>query len=226
MSAATVIPMKISTFRYPGGPLDGRRGVVMAFAIGVDGRWILMDTGIGTGNAELVEVYAPETRPIGAALKSVGVEPAWIEGIVNSHLHFDHCGQNALFPQRPIWVQSSEWAAAQLPDYTIPEWVDFPGARYELIDGQLEVLPGVTVVPTPGHTPGHQSVVVDTPDGPVVLAGQACYAPNEWSRDSPAIDGHTSAWDQPAYRASLDFLRQLDPITCWFAHSCSPWRRT
>jgi N-acyl homoserine lactone hydrolase len=128
----------------------------MAFAIGVEGRWILMDTGIGTGNAELDELYAPQTQPLANVLANANVPLGAIEGVVNSHLHFDHCGQNLLFPNRPIWVQSAEWAAAQVPDYTIPEWVDFPGARYELIDGRLEVLPGISIVPTPGHTPGHQ----------------------------------------------------------------------
>ena len=60
----------------------------------------------------------------------------------------------------PIVVQEVELAAARLPDYTLPELVDAPGLTYEKAAGDVEVFPGVTVIPTPGHTDGHQSVVV------------------------------------------------------------------
>src|SRR3954452_6417050 len=79
--------------------------------------------------------------------------------VINTHLHFDHCGGNRLFPGIPIHVQRLE---VQAP-YDPPEWVDFPGATYVEHDGEAEVLPGIRLLPTPGHTNGHQSVLVDTP---------------------------------------------------------------
>jgi N-acyl homoserine lactone hydrolase len=92
--------------------------------------------------------------------------------VVNTHLHFDHCGGNRLFPGIPIHVQRRELADARTKDdYTVREWVDFPGATYVEHDGEAEILPGVRLLPAPGHTAGHQIVVVETDEGPVVLGG-------------------------------------------------------
>src|SRR5579863_5644543 len=100
--------------------------------------------------------------------------------VINTHLHFDHCGGNRLFRGVPIHVQARELADARADDdYTIPEWVDFEGAAYVEHDGEAEVLPGVRLLPTPGHTRGHQSVLVDTPDGLVVIGGDVAYTFHE-----------------------------------------------
>jgi N-acyl homoserine lactone hydrolase len=69
-------------------------------------------------------------------------------------------------------VQRRELADARTEDdYTVREWVDFPGATYVEHDGEAEILPGVRLLPAPGHTAGHQIVVVETDEGPVVLGG-------------------------------------------------------
>jgi N-acyl homoserine lactone hydrolase len=91
--------------------------------------------------------------------------------VINTHLHFDHCGGNRLFPGVPIHVQRLELQGRHDP----PEWVDFPGATYVEPDGEAEVLPGIRLLPTPGHTRGHRSVLVDTPDGLVVIGGDVAY---------------------------------------------------
>ena len=69
-------------------------------------------------------------------------------------------------------MQRRELADARTEDdYTLREWVDFPGATYVEHDGEAEILPGVRLLPAPGHTAGHQIVVVETDEGPVVLGG-------------------------------------------------------
>jgi len=104
--------------------------------------------------------------------------------VVNTHLHFDHCGGNRLFPGTPLHVQRRELADARAggDEYTIQEWVDFPGASYVEHDGEAELLPGIRLVPTPGHTAGHQSVVVETEEGLVVLGGDVAYSFRELGR--------------------------------------------
>src|SRR5688500_7602444 len=88
---------------------------------------------------------------------------AGIDIVVNTHLHFDHCGGNHLFAGRPIYVQHLELDDARSKDdYTIREWVDAPGVRYVPVDGELELLPRLRLVPAPGHTRGLQVVVVET----------------------------------------------------------------
>ena len=215
--------MELSTFVWPYGPLLGQHGVVVAYAVETDGRWLLFDTGIGAAQSDIAE-YETTTRPIRSALAEAGVPVDEIAAIVNCHLHFDHCGQNAAFPGVPIFAQRAEWAAAHEPEYTIPEWVDFEGADYRLIDGGAHLLPAVSILPTPGHTPGSQSLVIDSPEERVILAGQACFAPDEWSGGG-AGEGRMHAWSEEAYDASIAAMKALEPDVVWFAHARDPWRR-
>ncbi|TMK93976.1 MAG: MBL fold metallo-hydrolase [Actinobacteria bacterium] len=131
--------------------------------------------------------------------------PRDVACVINTHLHFDHCGGNRLFPGLPIYVQRREREAAREPDYTIPEWVEFEGANYVELDGEAEIVPGVRVIPTPGHSPGHQSVLVDTDDGLVVVAGDVAY---RWEDFDAAESG-----------AALQALR---PRRIWLAHETRP----
>ena len=122
---------------------------------------------------------------------------AGIDIVVNTHLHFDHCGGNHLFAGKPIYVQRRELDDARTKDdYTIREWVDPPGVQYVPVDGELELLPGVRLVPAPGHTPGTQVVVVETGGRPIVICGD------------------TAVWfgelDEPHTEGQL-LVRALDP---------------
>ena len=132
---------------------------------------VLVDTGMIDTTPELDEEWQPTPHPLPDELVSR------VAVVVNTHLHFDHCGGNRLFADKPIHVQRRELADARSEeDYTVPEWVDFLGATYVEHDGEAEILPGVRLVPAPGHTAGHQIVVVDTDEGPVVLGGDVGYS--------------------------------------------------
>jgi N-acyl homoserine lactone hydrolase len=218
-----VIPIRASTFEYPDGPRVGERGVVMAFAISRGGRWMLFDTGIGMRHPEIDARFKPSGDSLAALLAEHDIDVADAEAVVNSHLHFDHCGQNALFPRIPIYVQEREWLAASSPDYTVPTWVTFPGATYRRVDGDHDLGDGIRIFATPGHTPGHQSVVVELAEEVVVIAGQACYSPDEWSGKGTDADGAETAWDPASYARSLDRLRSVRPDKVWFGHATDPW---
>ena len=131
---------------------------------------VLVDTGMIDSVPELDEAWKPEPHPLPDELVSR------VALVVNTHLHFDHCGGNRRFPGIPIHVQARELADSRSPDYTVPEWVEFAGATYVEHDGEAEVLPGVRLLPTPGHTAGHQAVLVDTDEGLVVLGGDVAYS--------------------------------------------------
>jgi N-acyl homoserine lactone hydrolase len=129
---------------------------------------VLVDTGM-TGTHPLVE---EDWHPRGYPEQI----PREVVCVINTHLHFDHCGGNHLFAGVPIHVQARELADARSEeDYTVPQWVDFPGATYVEHSGDVDVLPGIRLLPTPGHTAGHQAVLVDTGEGGVVLGGDVAY---------------------------------------------------
>jgi N-acyl homoserine lactone hydrolase len=135
---------------------------------------------------------------------------AGIDIVVNTHLHADHCGGNHLFAGRPIHVQARELADAHLLDgYTIREWVDFDGASYVEHEGEVALLPGIRLLPAPGHTDGHQVVVVETGGRPVVVGGDVAVWLGEF--------------DEPPTEGRLRVLA-LDPELVWLAHEHEPWR--
>jgi N-acyl homoserine lactone hydrolase len=131
-----------------------------------------------------------------------------VAAVINTHLHFDHCGGNRRFAGTPTYVQGAELAAAVEPDYLV-EWVHFDGESYVELDGDAELFDGVSVLFTPGHSPGHQSVVVETVDGLVVLGGDVTYSMRE------LIDGATP---------SIRRIHELRPARVYLAHHEQPWQ--
>lgn len=180
---------------------------------------IVVDTGVGFGNDFIDEVYRPECEQLENTLSAKGVDPTSVIAVVNSHLHFDHCGQNRFLPDVPVYAQRAEWEAAELPRFTIPEWALIDASRRRVLDGDEEIAPGLRVVATPGHTPGHQSVLIDgDPDGPTLVAAQACYTCAEFAAGAPAaVDMHDETW-LDAGIDSLRRLRALHPAVAHFSH--------
>jgi len=210
----------VANFIHPSeSPLAGRPGLVMAYAVCHPDGVLRFDTGIGLGNTEITEWLHARIQRLPSLLRSRGIHPDDVLAIANSHLHFDHCGQNLAFPDRPIYAQADEYEATRAEDYTIPDWVDFPGVRYELIHGERELLPGVRLVPTPGHTPGHQSMLIDGAGTKIAIVGQAAYTRAEWDgSDAPDVSGLHGAWSPEQYRRSRDLLRAFEPDQVLFGH--------
>jgi glyoxylase-like metal-dependent hydrolase (beta-lactamase superfamily II) len=182
---------------------------------------VLVDTGVGGGHARLDVLFSVVHHPLEAALAGVGVELGDVVMVINSHLHFDHCGNNRLFPGLPLVVQQAEYEQVLQPGYTIPEWVDFPGAEWRLVDGEAEVLPGVKVLPTPGHTPGHQSVLVTKADGVEVVAGQAVYDAGELEAEASVEPLGESESAQT--KASARRIKAEAPVAVYFSHGATVW---
>jgi len=216
------LPMGEFTFRDD-DPWPGQTGVVVAYAVRHPGGVFLFDTGIGVGNEEFDAYYMVRARALPDVLDAADIDKAEITAIANCHLHADHSGQNLRFPGVPIYIQPDEWVAAQGPDYTILEWVDFPGATYRPVAGDHEPTPGLRIFATPGHSPGHQSLVVDTPDGPILLAGQAVYSHGEWAGIDGAREGASRAPEGAAYARSVARLRALNPKRVLFGHDREGW---
>jgi N-acyl homoserine lactone hydrolase len=221
-----IVPIPMGEFRFAADePYAGEVGVVIAYAVRHPAGVLLFDTGFGFGNAELDAYYQVRALPIEAALADAGIALDEITAVVNCHLHVDHAGQNGSFPGIPIYVQAAEWEIAHTTDHTILAWIDAPGADYRMVHGDLALFEGIRIVATPGHTPGHQSLVVETPAGVEILAGQAVYSPGEWAGEPGAREGRTRAPDPGAYDRSIERLGALDPVRVWFGHDPTPWSR-
>jgi N-acyl homoserine lactone hydrolase len=187
---------------------------------------VLLDTGIGAGDAETEQWYRPRRVPLPRALATAGASLDDLALVVNCHLHFDHCGGNPLLGSTPILAQRRELAVARAGDYTFTELLDHPGSNYQALDGEAEPLPGVHVIPTPGHVDGHQSVVVLATDGTVVLAGQSHDSASAWSADALAVRARELGHEDPLPEAPvwMDRLLQFDPRRVVFAHDAAVWQ--
>jgi N-acyl homoserine lactone hydrolase len=184
---------------------EGERMPVYVHVIDHHDARVLVDTGMTELHPAVADMD-PRLKP----LSTQDFDLAAIDIVVNTHLHFDHCGGNHLFAGKPIYVQRKELEDARTEDdYTILEWVDAPGVEYLPIDGEIELLPGIRLVPAPGHTQGIQVVVVETGGRPVVIAGDVAVWFGEL--DEPQTEGQR-------------LIRAFDPEMVWLAHVSEPWR--
>jgi N-acyl homoserine lactone hydrolase len=229
MRSVRVRRVDLGYFVRPGSETEtGRPHVepVLGYLIDLPDGALMVDTGMGS-HPEVDAHYQPRRNQLDAALGAAGSRIDDIRWVANCHLHFDHCGGNPALPGRPIFTQRVELETARgSQNYTLPELVDASGLDYEVLDGEAEILPGVVVIPTPGHTDGHQSVVVRCPDGTVIVAGQSHDTATAYARDALAWrahrDGHAhEVADIPTW---LPRLQQFDPAQVVFAHDHSVWR--
>jgi glyoxylase-like metal-dependent hydrolase (beta-lactamase superfamily II) len=170
---------------------------------------VLVDTGtLGSEQALLrqnrILDQPPEMDPV-TALAPFGVGPGDIEIVVNTHLHWDHASGNHRFPRAKIFVQRTEvghsvWPLPEhrrfydkLPGF-IPSWLQ-AWDRIEAVEGDREIAPGITLIFLPGHSPGSQGVLVETANGPFVIAGDNVNSFADWEdRRPPRVITSHSDW--------------------------------
>ena len=152
------------------------------------------------------------------ALKAAGVSVKDVEMVILTHLHWDHAGNCDLFPDARVIVQEAELRYAIAPNrffrrgYLSPEsgWKlppPFVVPNITTVRGEVELAPGVSVVPAPGHTPGSQAVVVQTADGPYCITGDAMMTYDNLKWDTPP--GYHV--DVEASMDSLDLMQRRAP---------------
>jgi glyoxylase-like metal-dependent hydrolase (beta-lactamase superfamily II) len=169
---------------------------------------VLIDTGFGetlggpgpAGELVMGERRLPWLRRHTAiALADHGFEPGDVRYIINTHLG-DHSGDNAAFPEATFIIQRPEADHVRKLPPSNPRRIgwDFPGARIELLAGEdARVLPGLTCLFTPGHTPGHQSVLLEDAGTTTLFVGDAVYTLDFWNDLSVVDEKH------PAYRMQI-----------------------
>ena len=211
------------------------RSPVPAYLIDHPKGRVLFDTGLGERNRREIAARLPaekfglelfEGMDIAARLRSIDVDPASIDWIIASHLHNDHCGGMMFIPNATVIVQSKEWAAAQAcDDPWVYNRIDFDsGHKVKAIDGELDLFGdgSIVVVPTFGHTPGHQSAIVRLESGDVLLAADCCYT--ERNLEERALPGFT--FDKEEGLVTLERLAKLraSGTRIMFGHDTGMWK--
>jgi N-acyl homoserine lactone hydrolase len=163
-------------------------------------------------------------------LESIDRDPAKIDYVINSHLHFDHVGGNGLIPNAAIVVQKREWEAANDPETAAKVGFNKADIAYghpvKQVEGEHDLYGdgSVVTIPTYGHTPGHQSLKVRTDKGEIVLTGDSCYFCRTLrERRLPLA---RFIYDREAMLASLDRLEALEKggAKLIFGHDSDFWK--
>jgi glyoxylase-like metal-dependent hydrolase (beta-lactamase superfamily II) len=163
---------------------------VTAFFVDGGGTRILVDTGMASteisNSLHVKGSLQPDGYAIHDQLKKIGIQPQQIDIIVLTHLHWDHYYNIDKFPNAKLYVQKTEWNFSHNPTptyyriYEHPKWNRTPQyagieQQFELLNGETEILPGISVYPSPGHSVGHQTVVVRTKKGEYHLCGDLVF---------------------------------------------------
>jgi glyoxylase-like metal-dependent hydrolase (beta-lactamase superfamily II) len=187
--------------------------------------YVLLDTGVNPivitdpvsvwgeflTNASMPHVE--DKNDIRVVLKDMGIAFTDVKYVINTHMHHDHLGGNRFFPDATHIVQKDEYRFARYPDdafssrYKLDTDLDGAQLNWQLVEGEAEILPGISLVPTFGHSPGHQSVLLhDLPGiGPLIYCGDAVYLKENWAEDiGPGI-----CWNPPLALASMHKLKQI-----------------
>jgi N-acyl homoserine lactone hydrolase len=192
-----------------------------------DGKNILIDTGlpeiIPEEQAEFVNGHGVLEQ-----LATIGLQPGDIDTVISTHYDFDHSGNHGAFTRAKYFVQRTHYEDAPgNPRYALTrsEW-DQPMERIQLVDGDMELLPGLELIETSGHVPGHQSVLLRLPKtGVVLLTIDAVPFGESFVRDLPD-DGSNP--DAAAIRAStnklLDLVEREQVELVIFGHDPEQWK--
>lgn len=152
-----------------------------------------------------------------SALAALGIAPQDITLTILSHGHIDHVGSLPLFAHAPILMTARERADPRPSYFGTARPMDWPDARYILIDADTPVCHGLTLIPTPGHTPGHLSAILNLPNtGPVTLAADAI------NRASEPAEHFADAEDPAAAKISADRLLAF-PGLLIYGHDPAQW---
>jgi len=187
--------------------------------------YVLVDTGLNPKGIEspedtwgaLAKVIAPhmeECDDIRSSLANLNVHPEQITHVINTHMHFDHIGGNQFFKHSVFVVQKAEYRFAMYPD---SHWVESymqnhynSNFNYQLVEGDCELLPGIDLLYTPGHSPGHQSILITLEDGrKFIISGDAINTVENIKRALPS----GRCWDEQKAIISLQKLLTISRLT-------------
>lgn len=174
---------------------------------------IIVDTGVGDLPEKWTKMYGVEKETsLLDELKTMGISPEDVTMVINTHLHFDHTGYNKAFTNAVTVADEEEIRYANYPDrFQAGAYLrsNLEGLKFKGVSGEKIVAPGVTVIPTPGHTPGHMSVIVELEDEVMIYTGDV--SPLRINHEKTLIPG--VIYDPVA---ALDSIEILHDLSSWW----------
>lgn len=194
---------------------------VICFLVETGEHRILVDTGLPDEERATKYHHKCEKRgclQVHEALEGMGLKPGDVDIVLFTHLHWDHVQNVDKFPKaRKLCPRAEiEWAYNPLPLYyrtyespALGITSPIQGCSFELFDGEAEIVPGVSVFPTPGHSVGHHSVTVHTRQGDIVLAGDAIF---QMRNMEPNVEEKWRYWVPARFVNAVDGWRSVEEI--------------
>ena len=164
---------------------------VYGFAIGHPGGTILVDTGVGHGSAVIDDLYQPERTELDECLDRLGIDIDNVIAVVNSH---------------PAEID----AVNADPYYTVADWAIAPTSQQHVVSGDEQIVEGVSILATPGHTAGHQSVLVEGGGRRVIIGAQVVWHHSELTAETASRANVDP--DPDLERAAVDSMRRLKAL--------------
>jgi len=163
--------IQVGTRTFPGPPpFDMSAGCYLVQTH--DGQNILIDSGVPDDYTLSGGTSLENARTIIAHLQELALAPDDIDLVVCTHLDIDHVGFHDAFPAAEFVIQRQEYESARAGHERYQNggahW-NHPALRYRIVDGDTELLPGLSLIKTSGHTPGHQSVLLHLPETGAIL---------------------------------------------------------
>ena len=149
---------------------------IVSWYIKAGGQNVLIDTGISSSDIQkyLYGHAYEEIKTFEQALNSVGITPEDVDIVIQTHLHYDHCGNTQKCKNAKVIVQEDELIFAYSPhalfygSYNLSFLKDL---HFSIVSGDNEILPGIRVILAPGHSPGTQAVSIETEKGTAIISG-------------------------------------------------------
>lgn len=234
MTPTNVMPqrlylMQLSTSIIPTRPQPSAGSAGCYLVQTGDGKNILIDSGMPADYTLPASAPAPENeKNVLEHLADLGLRPDDIDLVICTHFDVDHAGYHDAFPRAEFIVQREhyELACSGDPRYAAAHahW-DHPALRYRLIDGDTELLPGLLLIETSGHAPGHQSVLLRLPrSGNILLAIDAVVLQRLFTPDRKAWPIENEAQLRASTQKLLNLVAREQVALVVFGHDGDQWQ--
>jgi len=234
LHVGTITNVSRARMTYDRGYADTATAELLMFVIVGGEHPVVVDTGSASpenvrDRHGLVITREPGQEPL-AALQAAGIDPAEVRTVINTHLHWDHCSNNDLFPNARVLVQQSELRYAidpmepNLASYERrpgmqPPWIGSLG-RMQSVAGDQDVMDGIRLVHLPGHTPGSQGVLVGAGSTRYLIAGDCISWYANWHGDERL--GHIPVGSFTSLRHYMRSFAKIEQLGCEVIPSHDP----